>query len=102
MTKEEFLNLELFPRLGLCVDYKGKKHWVLGKDVDECLLRIVEEENNGTCLMHKKKMVRFENCSNCRIDSPDLTSESLTTPSWEKLYVDVRRIDSPKDLNSEK
>lgn len=60
MKKEQFLKLEVVSNLS--VTYKGTKHWVVGKDLDEGLICIVEDDN-GSCEMWKKKMVRFENCT---------------------------------------
>jgi len=59
MTKEQFLKLELVSKA--YVMYKNAKHWVIGKDLDECLLEVVEDDD-GECLVWKAKMVRFENC----------------------------------------
>lgn len=44
------------------VIYRGSKHYVVGKDNEEGLLCVVEDDN-GSCEMWKKKMVRFENCT---------------------------------------
>ena len=61
MTKEQFSKLEVVGSK-VTLTYKGNKHYVVGKDNEEGLLCVVEDDN-GSCEMWKKKMVRFENCT---------------------------------------
>ena len=61
MTKEQFSKLEVVGSK-VTVIYKENKHYVVGKDNEEELLCVVEDDN-GRCEMWKKKMVRFENCT---------------------------------------
>jgi hypothetical protein len=61
MTKEQFSKLEVVGSK-VTVTYKSTKHYVIGKDEEEGLLCVVEDDN-GRCWLWRQKFVRFENCA---------------------------------------